>query len=191
MLTADSLENEKDAPPVGLFHLRKILSRKPYPAEKIGFDDLRPILVGKILEGLGFINTEVIDENVHCRKSSRRLFRRFGCCKVGHERFHLRPRIPFENSRNGTMNTLFGAAVDNYARAFSRESRGDGKSNSRARSSDQGDFVFEVKIHVSFVPQTVCGSSLHLENKVTLITRSEAPELDLPWPRDSRLKARA
>jgi hypothetical protein len=47
---------------------RQIVTAQAHAAHKIGLDHRRPVRIGDGVEGLGFVQTQVIDQNVNLRK---------------------------------------------------------------------------------------------------------------------------
>ena len=74
-------------------------------------------------------------------------------CRVG---FGQIKREPFEfrcwdiraNGGNGFFHARLSASVDDYAGAFGGERFGNGQTDSRSRTANKSEFVFELEIHV-------------------------------------------
>ena len=56
--------DEDDAAPVALEHAREVVAREADSAEDVDFEDFEPVGVGDFGEGLGLVDTEVVDEDI-------------------------------------------------------------------------------------------------------------------------------
>ena len=63
------LTNENYSSPIPLLHPGDISAAEAYTTEHIDLEDVAPILVREVIERLGLINSEVVDENVHGGKA--------------------------------------------------------------------------------------------------------------------------
>jgi len=107
------------------------MARQADAAHKVRLDNRAPIVVGDLFEWLRLVNTEIVNQNIDRRKSSRGFDRCLGVREIGHERFEHGVRSRPENGRDGFRHALFSATVHDNACAFSSERSGNGETNSR------------------------------------------------------------
>jgi hypothetical protein len=105
--------------------------------------------VGDLLEGPGFIDAQVVHENVHLGETSCGLRCGVSLGQVERERFDSSRGNGRANGCDGFGHARLGAAADDDARSFGGEGFGDCESDAGGRAGDEGEFVFELKVHSS------------------------------------------
>jgi hypothetical protein len=87
----------------------EISAAEAYPTEHIDLEDVAPILVGELIERLGLINSEVVDQNVHRRKTFEQAFRCHSCGQVSGKSLDVclvhRLTNLFQRETNGVIRT--------------------------------------------------------------------------------------
>ena len=74
--------DENDPPPLPLHHAGKIGPTEANAAEDIDLEVSPPFSVGNFLERFGLINSQVVNEDIHCRKTFEQLFGRLRRGKI-------------------------------------------------------------------------------------------------------------
>ena len=133
-------------PPSAAAHVRQIEPRKPRPGEHIHFEEPPPVGVGDLLEGLHFVDSEIVHQNVHGGISADQILcdrcRAQVACKS-----HHRPAGRGPDRRDCTIDRLGGAAVDDHTRPFARERGRDRMSDAGGAAGYQRHFVAQFEIH--------------------------------------------
>ena len=96
---------------------------QPHTAQDVDLEQALPSFIGFVKEAHGFVDAEVVDEDVDVRELADRLSRALDRTVVGDEPFELCARERHDGSSDGGINTGSGAAVDDDTYTFSRPAK--------------------------------------------------------------------
>jgi hypothetical protein len=128
--------NENDAPPVPFLHAGQIRTTQAHAAQDVDFEEPPPFLVGNFNKRLGLKNSQVIDQDVHCRETLDQIFGSRSCGQVSGESLDFRFGRSLPNLFQGGINTVIRTSVHDHASAFRGQLAGYGETNALGRAGN-------------------------------------------------------
>ncbi len=120
------------------------MPRQPRPADDVDLKQMMPIGVGDVLERLGFIDAEIVDEDIDGRHRLDQLRRARRRRRVGQHRPHPGG---VADPRRRCRQLVGTASADDHLRAFRRQPLRDGKADARGGTGDQRRLVLKMQFH--------------------------------------------
>jgi hypothetical protein len=122
-------------------------NRRAYSAQDIDVEKAQPVGIGDIFERLGFEDAQIVDQDFHIRMAPRQFVGRGGRAQVAREARHVTAGFRFHASHRFIHRRL-RTAIDDHARAFLRQSAGDGVADAGGAAADQRQLAFQLQIHM-------------------------------------------
>src|SRR5882724_11519507 len=139
--------NENDSPPIPLLHSRDIGPTKPYATKHVDLEDVTPILIGYFIEGLGLVNSDVIDEYVHVGKKLEQAFSLRSRGHVSGESLDFRLGSGLPNLLQGGINGLIRTSVHDHMSAFRRKLAGNRETDAFGGARNESCLTGKFQIH--------------------------------------------
>ena len=116
-------------------------------AHDVHFEELLPGVVGFVKETDGFVDAQVVNQNVDVGQLANGFGTAGGCPVVGGQRDQMRVGQAGAYFRDGLLHTGWRAAVDYDGCAFGGQRTGDFLTDAAGGGGDQSDFVFQIEFH--------------------------------------------
>jgi hypothetical protein len=120
---------------------------EPNAAQHVDLVETEPVLVRNLLEGPGLEDPEVIDQDIERGDPRGHLLAPGGGAKIRGHASQRRAGEVLPDERDGSLDPLGGAAVDDDIRALAGEHSRGCEADARRRTGDQGAAVSEAQLH--------------------------------------------
>ena len=135
------------SPLLGIEHALQVVARQAHAAHDVDLEHGAPVLVGRVEEGLGLVDAEVVDQDVDRRKALDDGGAAFGGGQVDGRALRLGRRDGALDLGRGLGHRRLGAPVDDHGRAHAGQADGGCEADALGRAGDERHLACQVQIH--------------------------------------------
>jgi len=142
------LAGDEDNPsPAARQHLRQVIAGEAHAAQDVGLEDSRPLLVGDLIERLGLVDAQVVDQDVDAWHGGDYIEGPFGRCQISGDAANAGGGNAFLDRADRRIDTRGRAAAHDHRGPFARQCHRDRESDPGGGTAGQRRPSIKLQIH--------------------------------------------